>query len=187
MGKGSVPLKIKIFILLTVLSLTLTVVGCLSSDPASNGVGYTVGSRVGDLAADFTLIDLDGQIVTLSGLRGRPVMLNFWASWCGPCRNEMPDIQTVYIERLADSPSLAILSINLGESAATVGQFMEEDHYTFPALLDSQKSVALEYDVRGIPTTFFIDENGIIVERRVGAFTNKEQIDNALNQIISGV
>jgi peroxiredoxin len=102
---------------------------------------------VGDLAADFTLIDLDGQAVTLSSLRGQPVMLNFWASWCAPCRSEMPDIQAVYIKRLADSPSLVILSINLGESAATVRKFMEDNHYTFPALLDSQKSVALLYDV----------------------------------------
>jgi peroxiredoxin len=179
-------LKTTLFILLTVLSLMLTAAGCLSSEPADNGAGPTVGSRVGDLAADFTLIDLDGQAVTLSSLRGRPVMLNFWASWCAPCRSEMPDIQAVYVERLADSPSLVILSINLGESAATAGQFMENGHYTFPALLDSQKSVALEYDVTAIPATFFIDENGIIIERRLGAFTGKEQIDDALSQIVDG-
>jgi thiol-disulfide isomerase/thioredoxin len=113
-------------------------------------------------------------------------MLNFWASWCGPCRNEMPEIQAVYIERLIDSPSLVILSINLGENSATVRQFMEDGHYTFPALLDSQRSVTLQYDVTAIPTTFFIDENGIIIEKRLGAFSNKEQIDSLLSQIVDG-
>ncbi|MES0278274.1 MAG: TlpA disulfide reductase family protein [Dehalococcoidales bacterium] len=174
-------MKIKAFVVLLVLALTLTVAGCTSSGPSGNG---TVGSRVGDLAADFTLKDLNGQTVTLSSLRGRPVMLNFWASWCGPCRSEMPDIQAVYVERLATTPSLVILSINLGESAATARQFMEDGHFTFPTLLDSQKSVALQYDVTAIPTTFFIDENGIIIERRLGSFSSKGQIDGFLNQIV---
>ena len=176
-------MKAKAFVVLMVLALTLTVAGCTSSGPFGNG---TVGSRVGDLATDFTLKDLDGQTIALSSLRGRPVMLNFWASWCGPCRNEMPDIQAVYIERLATTPSLVILSINLGESAATARQFMEDGHFTFPTLLDSQKSVALQYDVTAIPTTFFIDENGIIIERRLGAFSNKAQIDGSLSQIVDG-
>ena len=176
-------MKIKAFVILIVMALTLTAAGCPSSGPSGDGV---VGSRVGDLSADFTLEDLDGQTITLSSLRGRPVMLNFWASWCGPCRSEMPDIQAVYIERLVDSPSLVILSINMGESSATIRQFMEDGHYTFPALLDSQKSVALQYDVTAIPTTFFIDENGIIIERRLGAFSNKAQIDGFLSQIVDG-
>lgn len=179
-------MKIKAFVILIVLALTLAAAGCSSSGPAGNGAVPTVGSAVGDLAADFTLKDLDGQTITLSSLRGRPVMLNFWASWCSPCRSEMPDIQAVYIERLVDSPSLVILSINLGEASATVGQFMEDGHYTFPALLDSQKNVALQYDVTHIPTTFFIDENGIIKERRVGPFSSKGQIDGSLSQIVNG-
>jgi peroxiredoxin len=176
-------MKIKAFVILIVMALTLTAAGCTSSGPSGDGA---VGSQVGDLAADFTLEDLDGQTITLSSLRGRPVMLNFWASWCGPCRSEMPDIQAVYIERLVDSPSLVILSINMGENSATIRQFMEDGHYTFPALLDSQKNVALQYDVTAIPTTFFIDENGIIKERRVGAFSNKAQIDGSLSQIVDG-
>jgi len=171
-------MKIKVIIVLIVLALTLSTAGCAPSGPS--------GSRVGDLAADFTLIDLDGQTITLSSLQGRPVMLNFWASWCGPCRNEMPEIQAVYIERLVDSPSLVILSINLGENSATVRQFMEDGNYTFQALLDSEKSVALLYDVTAIPTTFFIDENGIIIEKRLGAFSSKEQIDGLLSQIVDG-
>ena len=176
-------MKIKAFVILIVMALTLTAAGCTSSGQYGDG---TVGSQVGDLAANFTLKDLDGQTITLSSLRGRPVMLNFWASWCGPCRSEMPDIQAVYIERLVDSPSLVILSINMGENSATIRQFMEDGHYTFPALLDSQKNVALQYDVTAIPTTFFIDENGIIKERRVGAFSSKEQIDGSLSQIVDG-
>jgi peroxiredoxin len=176
-------MKIKAFVILMVLALILTVAGCASTGPTGNG---TVGSRVGDLAADFTLKDLDGQTVTLSSLLGRPVMINFWASWCSPCRSEMPDIQAVYLERLADSPSLVILSINLGEASATVRQFMADSFYTFPALLDSQKSVAIQYDVTSIPTTFFIDENGIIKERRLGAFASKGQIDGFLSQIVEG-
>ncbi len=141
------------------------------------------GTQVGNQAPDFQLQDLDGNTVSLSELRGSPVMLNFWASWCGPCRAEMPYIQQIYDEW--QDQGLVVLTINLRESQATVRQFMEDLGLTFPALLDTNNAVTDLYNVTAIPTTFFIDGDGVIQAMKVGSFPSKEAIEVYLSQIIS--
>ncbi len=164
-------MKIKTSILGLVLTTVLLVAGCSSQ-----------ATQVGELAPDFQLSNLEGQSVSLSDFRGEPVLVNFWASWCGPCRYEMPFIQEVYEEWSASG--LVILAINLGESLSTANDFMQSNNYSFPVLLDISQDVALEYNIRAIPTTFFIDEDGVIQAIKIGSFLSKTEIETMLSEII---
>ena len=173
--------------LLILLALVLLVTGCQPvSEPSDETSPTTLveGTQVGNLAPGFQLQNLDGEVVSLSGLRGRPVMLNFWASWCGPCRYEMPFIQEIYEEWTGKPPSVVVLAINVGESASTAKNFMQSYNLSFPVLLDTRKDVTRKYNIIGYPTTFFIDKNGIIQGKVIGAFQNKGQIEQHLSTIV---
>lgn len=135
-------------------------------------------------APDFTLQRPDGTTVTLSDLRGKAVLLNFWATWCGPCRAEMPHIQAVYDDPAWQARGLEILAVNVGESAAKVSGFMKDTGFSFPVLVDSSQKVPQTYNVRAIPTTYFIDENGIMVAVKMGAFVSMEDLEQALKDTI---
>lgn len=111
-------------------------------------------------APDFTLPRYGtDESVSLSDLRGKPLVLNFWATWCGPCRNEMPILQAAS-ERYADD--IRIVGVDYGEDPQVVGPFLEELGVTFPILLDQAVSVGNLYRVMGLPTTFFIGADGVI-------------------------
>ncbi len=126
----------------------------------------SVGNQEGNVAADFSLATLDGGAGNLRDYRGKVVVLNFWASWCGPCRAEMPDMQAVYSE-LRDK-GLAVVGVNQGESHDTVTAFAREFGLTFPILFDESQSVARKYGVRSYPTTFIVDRDGVIRNVIVG-------------------
>ena len=111
-------------------------------------------------------------------------LINFWATWCPPCRSEMPYIQEVCEDKEWSDKGLVILAVDIGESPSTVENFMQSYNLTFPALLDINQAVALEYNIRGIPTTFLIDKEGIIQAIKVGAFSSKADIENSLSKII---
>ena len=123
-------------------------------------------------ALDFKLKDLDGKEVSLSDFKGKKVFLNFWASWCPPCKAEMPDIEKLYNE--TKDSDLVILAINLGESKKDVTSFLENNKYNFPVLLDSDQTIAQQYNVQYIPTSFFIDEDGNIIKTKTGPMTLEE-------------
>jgi peroxiredoxin len=137
--------------------------------------------EIGKAAPGFRLTDIDGQSISLSDFRGEPVLLNFWATWCGPCRMEMPYIQEVYDER--SEPGLVILAINIGESLTTVEEFMRDYNLSFPVLLDLEGNVAEKYNIRGIPTTYFIDSDGIIRDIMIGAFRSVAEIEDILSRV----
>lgn len=125
-------------------------------------------------AADFTLEDLSGIPVNLEELEGRPVVVNFWASWCGPCRNEMPLLEAYFMDY---QDNLVILGVNAGEPADTVRPYVEELGLTFPILLDSKNEVYSLYRVRGMPTTFFLDADGIIRFQHIGELSEAQLAD----------
>ena len=132
-------------------------------------------------AADFELADLNGQTVSLSGLRGRPVLVNFWATWCGPCTHEMPFIQAVH-EQWSNS-DLVIMAVNVGEKSSRVQEFMNQNGYSFPVLLDSDGQVAGKYRITGIPTSLFIDKEGIIQMMKIGAYASQADLEADLSSL----
>ena len=116
---------------------------------------------------DFTLQLLAGGSAALSSYKGKVVILNFWATWCPPCRDEMPSMETLY-RRFKDQ-GLEILAVNLGENTATVRQFIQNNRHTFPVLLDSNNRISAIYGVEAIPTSYILDREGRIIARIVGA------------------
>mgnify|MGYP001443607850 CR=1 FL=1 len=125
------------------------------------------GLEKGDLAPDFELETLEGEKVSLSDFRGKRVMLNFWATWCPPCRAEMPDMQKFH-----ENKDVVILAVNLTETESSednVPKFVEEYGITFRVPLDVDSSVSTLYQIRPIPTTYLIDSNGMIHNVAFGA------------------
>ncbi len=128
--------------------------------------------QVDEPAPDFRLTDLDGNVVLLSDFRGKTVVLNFWASWCPPCREEMPEFQALWDERgTGGSDDLVVLAVNFlrDDSVGAATNFIEANDFTFPVLFDTTRGdVATRYGVRGLPATFFIDRNGIVRTTALG-------------------
>ncbi len=134
--------------------------------------------KVGAKAYDFSLQTLDGQTLKLSDLRGKKVMLNFWASWCGPCRAEIPHMVDIYDEYHTDG--LEIVAVNLMEPPEKVQQAVDYFSMPFTILLDDKGLVGKAYYVRGIPTSIFINEDGVIEAVHIGTLT-----ENALRTYIA--
>lgn len=159
-----------------VLSSTAWTVSWRSGEVASAAEASTrqvlaqapVGPMVGRLAPDFRLLDLNGNRVALSDYRGKVVLLNFWATWCGPCRVEMPAMERLY--RDLDRRYFEILAISIDPQGASVTHpFKESLGLTFPILHDSDYRVGVSYGARTLPMTFLIDRRGIISHRIFGA------------------
>ncbi|MCA9981274.1 MAG: TlpA family protein disulfide reductase, partial [Anaerolineales bacterium] len=129
------------------------------SPPAISADQLPIAPTAGSQAPDFTLTTLAGDTLTLSELRGTPVVLNFWASWCGPCRYETPYFQQIHE---TNGDEVLILGINQREGAETVAAFGDEFSLTYPLLLDSDGQVSTAYRVFGLPTTVLVDANGVV-------------------------
>jgi len=144
--------------------------------------------EVGYFAPDFTLPSLDGRTVRLSDFRGKKVVfLNFWATWCGPCRAEMPSMQTLYEEFQGKDFEMLAVSVDRYGSDKPVQNFTEERRLTFPVLLDRDGSTQTRYGVYGIPTTLLVDKSGTIVKKEVGARDwSTPEIKAEIERLISG-
>ena len=145
----------------------------------------TTAPHVGNLAPDFTLQTIDGRQVTLSDYttgEGQPVVLNFWATWCPPCRVEMP-----YFNRASAKYEgrTAVLSINQAESPETIEDFAVRNGLTYPLLIDQEMKVNNLYGVLNLPTTIFIDRNGVVKEVLIGTISQavlEDRIEGLLEQ-----
>lgn len=146
---------------------------------SASGDQSWAGADVNSAAPDFSLPDLDGKQVSLRHFAGQPVMVNFWASWCGPCQAEIPHLVKAY-ER--EQGEVVFVAISVEEPAGTVRRFAEENDMAFIILLDGGGEVASDYRVRGIPTTFFISRDGEIVARYVGAMS-PNRLEEGLSRI----
>lgn len=130
------------------------------SDSSETGLGFD------DMAPDFTLKTLDDEEIKLSDLRGEPVMINFWATWCPPCKAEMPDMQKFYEET-----GMHVIAVNVTDSErskANVPKFVDELELTFPVLLDEDGDVSELYEAFQLPTTYFLDKDGSIYFKLAG-------------------
>jgi cytochrome c biogenesis protein CcmG/thiol:disulfide interchange protein DsbE len=149
---------------------------------SGSGVPTPVPDRVaeGQPAPEFTAVTASGEQVALSDYAGRPVILNFWATWCAPCRVEMPALQAAS-ERYADQ-GVVVLAVNALESGDQVTEFMDELGLTFPAVLDPKGEIVDLYEVRVFPTTIWIDEQGVVRAEHLGALDDA-LIDDYLAEI----
>ncbi len=138
------------------------------TDPAVLVQGRPPAPQVGFQAPDFTLTTLDGQTLTLSELRGRPVILNFWASWCPPCKAEMPAMQRVYEDYQAQGLHIVAVNSTTTDPLPNVQAFVDQYGLTFPIPLDQEGRVFAAYRVYSLPTTFFIDAQGVIQDIVIG-------------------
>lgn len=157
-----------------------------SAVPATSTTGGLIPSpREGFLAPDFTLDLLGGEPVSLSGLRGQVVMINLWASWCPPCRAEMPAIERIY--QVNRARGLEVLAVNTtyqdNESAARA--FVQEYGLTFPILLDRTGAMANRYQLRALPTTFFVDRQGVIQDVVVGGPMSEALIQSKVEPLLA--
>lgn len=139
--------------------------------------------QAGFAAPDFTLETRDGETISLIDLRGQVILVNFWATWCPPCRAEMPAIQQVY-EQYRDQ-GFTVLAVDVGEGDAQVAAFVDKRELTFPILMDRDARVAARYQVKAMPSTFFIDREGIIQEVTLGGPMTASFIQSQVSNLLA--
>jgi len=140
-----------------------------------------VGNRIGFTAPDFTLPTVDNREISLSDYRGRPVILNFWATWCGPCRYEVPAFKTFY-ERYPEE-EVVIIAVNTQDDPDSARGYARADGLKFLIPIDPRGVVAGMYNVRGMPTTFFINEAGIITSIKIGPFLSVDEMEERMTSV----
>lgn len=157
-----------------------------SWDAASTGssASAAAGTSAGQEAPDITVTDQNGKALTLSSLQGKPVVLNFWASWCPPCKEEMPDYQSLYGEYGKQAVFVLVDMVGArGETVSTGKAFLSQNKYTFPAYFDTKGAAADAYGVTSIPRSYYIDKNGVIRSYHEGMM-KKSDMENAMQAIL---
>lgn len=134
-------------------------------------------------APDFTVYDKNDKEVNLSDFRGKPTIVNFWASWCGPCKMEMPDFEEKY-RALGNEINFLMVNMTDGsrETVKIASNFIKKEDYTFPVYFDTKSDAAIAYSVYSLPTTYFIDSDGYIVAQSTGAI-NSETLQKGIDMI----
>jgi len=140
-----------------------------------------IGNRIGNTAPDFTLPTVDGGEISLSDYRGRPVILNFWATWCGPCRYEVPAFKAFH-ERYPQEEAV-IVAVNTQDDPDSARGYAIADKLKFVIPVDPRGTVAGMYNVRGMPTTFFLNGAGVITSIKIGPFLSIDEIEERMASV----
>lgn len=140
-----------------------------------------VGTMPGKFAPNFRFLAPNGETLALDAFRGKPVLLNFWATWCGPCRSEMPELQRMH-EKLGDQ--ITLLAINLNQSREQITAFFEDLDLTFHVVIDAGQELADDgYMIFGVPSSFLIDAQGVVVAVKIGPYINSRDINTQLEKV----
>ena len=171
-GRMSKTWLIRITLIIAVLTLVGGTLSCNSS-------------LLSEEAPDFILPTMTGSVITLSELEGTPVVLNFWATWCNPCREELPYFEAVAQESEGE---IKVIAIDVGESASTVQTFFGDYEPTMIVALDENSEVFVSYCEKDnprwyIPITFFVDSEGIVQHIKIGAFMNEAELWDTLQSV----
>ncbi|MFC4404313.1 thiol-disulfide oxidoreductase ResA [Gracilibacillus xinjiangensis] len=164
-------------------SILVVLFGALLFAVISNILADDAALDIGDQAPDFQLTHLNDEqsdTVRLEDLKGKGVMLNFWATYCEPCEREMPYMESLYPEY--KEKGVEIIAVSVDATELVIDQFVDQYNLTFPVLHDKNSQVMDAYGIRPLPTTFFIDEDGIVVERVIGELT-LENLEGYLQKI----
>ncbi|KOY16198.1 peroxiredoxin family protein [Paenibacillus xylanivorans] len=157
-----------------------------SSEQAMEGIddsSLSIGINQGNIAPDFELNSLDGKSFKLSDFRGQKVIVNMWATWCPPCRAEMPDMQKFYDKYKDENTSVIAINMTTSEkSVDRIPEFLDEFGITFPVLLDKQNKIGEIYQVYALPTSYIIDSQGIIQQKVTGPM-NYEMMEKLVKEI----
>ena len=175
MSKTRLIIVILIIVVVALVGIALSRSSCSPSD----------STLLSEKAPDFTLPTMTGANITLSELEGTPVALNFWATWCGPCRQELPYFEAVAQE---SEGKIEVIAIDVGESASTIQTFFDDYKPTMIVAFDGNGEVFVNYcqqdNPRGsIPFTFFVDSEGIVKHIKIGAFRSEEELWDTLHSI----
>lgn len=172
-----------------VFSAILLVVGLawifISADRSGTSTaGEIPAPREGFLAPDFSLSTPNGETFTLSELRGQAVLVNLWATWCPPCRAEMPDMQKLYDEYKDQGFMVLAVNMTYQDNPAAIVPFVQENGLNFPILIEETGKVAEQYELRSLPSSFFIDRNGIIQEVVIGGPMSEALLRTRIESIL---
>lgn len=154
--------------------------------PGSVSGGGIPAPQTGFQAPDFELTGLAGETYRLTELRGRPLLVNFWASWCVPCRSEMPAMERVFQQYRARGFLILAVNTTNQDRPAAVGAFTTELGLSFPILLDQDGSISDLYQLRALPTSFFIDERGTIKDVVIGGPMSEALLAIRVEQLLGG-
>jgi cytochrome c biogenesis protein CcmG/thiol:disulfide interchange protein DsbE len=157
----------------------LLLLGAWGALVLSRGEG---GASIGTQAPAFAVADLDGNPLRLADLRGRPVIVNFWASWCGPCVDEFPLLREAAAAHEADG--LAVVGIVFRDNSEAARRFMARMGAGWPAAMDPGEEIAQDYGIYGPPETFFIDAEGVVVARQFGALS-RDDLDRHVDRLLA--
>lgn len=177
MEKKRNSLKI-LLLLVIVIAAAVVLYNFLGSRTEHSSIGESSSPAV-----DFTVTDQQGNSVSLSDMKGRPVIINFWASWCSPCRSEMPHFDKMYKEY---GNEIQFMMVNLtgdSETVDTASSYIESEGYSFPVYYDTDGEGASAYSVYSIPATYFIDAKGNIVSQAQGAL-DESTLQKAIDQLL---
>lgn len=169
----------KLLVLLTI--MVFAVLAIYNNSQTKNGSPDQI-PKPGFTAPNFSLSSLDHKTYSISGKREKPLIVNFWASWCGPCRQEAPDLKAIY-EKYQDQVDFYGINMTANDDVNSAKAFVKEFAFQFPILLDEKGTVADQYQVISIPTTYFIDKSGIIKYKIVGS-TDKGSFEEYVKELV---
>ncbi len=179
MKSSKFPVNIVVILAVALLfgvAMGMVIISNTPSNPPSaivSGSGST-RTRVGQIAPDFTLNTLAGEPIKLSALRGKRVLVNFWASWCAPCKEEIPALQQAYDQLHASASDVVFIGIGYQDKTDYLKSFVQANKMTYTIVEDAAGTTGDAYNVLGMPTTFFIDSSGVLQHVETGVLTRAE-------------